>query len=533
MKPITIESESEVSPLEKASMLIASDPDSLAAEERILDLFMRQRKSILLTGKAGTGKTTLIASIVYKLKKQLAMEHKECVSVEVTALTGLAGMMIPGGIGRTMHSALGLKINKTRKDMIDSVTWKKRKEISKIGYLIIDEVSMLSAELLTEIDAFLRVVRKRDYFMGGIPTLFSGDFLQLPPVSKDTKEMFAFQANVFVQNVLPNTVYLSTTRRQSEGDFLKILNEVRIGLCSPESCAVLHTRNIELYKDEIEKSAVKPTRLYSINKNVDVENSRELEKLPGEKRVYTAVHCSGKQDPKSKIVKYTELAPTSQSEIEEVSKFFDSNTLVPKTLELKVGAQVMYLRSNPMSPLRNGSRGVVVRFDMKCGGMPVVDFIGVGEVLLIPEDIDRVTGDPGSPKYYSRRQIPIKLAWALTIHKSQGMTLDTVIVFFPDSFCPAQIYVALSRVKTLAGLYIVRFDPKKIVADKVVLAFYACLDEDVKQSCVERKISLEYMIFEGPGMSMQKPKRMSTQKDDDDNDEPKKGGWRAHRAKTE
>lgn len=510
-----ITQESALSPLEKAAQLIASDPVAKVAEDRILELLIHQRKSLLLTGKAGTGKTTLIASVVDKLQKHLAQENKQWLSVKVTALTGLAGMLIPGGIGTTMHSCLGIQFNKTRDNMEKFLKFPKRKIIANIGYLIIDEVSMLSAELLTEIDAFLRIVRKRDFFMGGIPTLFSGDFLQLSPVNKDMKEMYIFQARVFERFVLPNTVYLSTSRRQSETEFLNMLNELRLGQCGAESRALLKSRDVNLHRRELDDSPVKPTRLYSTNKLADAENTRELAKLPGEKRVFMATHCAGKENKKTGALSFTEISPTERNELSDISKFFDENTLVPQTLELKVGAQVIYLRSDGHPNLKNGSRGVVTEFDEKTG-LPIVDFVDVGKMLLGQEDNRRSSGEPGAMKHYSRRQIPLKLAWALTIHKSQGMTMDMVIVYFPDAFCPAQIYVAISRVKTLAGLYVVGFNPNKITADKTVLAFYSKLDPDVKKFCEEKKISLEYPIFDGDDPVVLKRKR--TGGDDDNGD---------------
>jgi len=506
--------------IEKAEELIANSPESKAAEEKILNYLIRHRKSVLLSGRAGTGKTTLIASVIAKLRKHLEAEGKEWLRVEATALTGLAGSLIPciGG-GSTVHSSLGIKIYKTRDEMEDNLSASARGALKKIGFLIIDEVSMLSASMITEIDAYLRSIKDYDAFMGGIPTLFSGDFMQLPPISKEEeKEMYAFQADVFLQNVLPHTVYLTTTHRQQDGgDFVRVLQNVRLCRMDKWTCDQLLARDISKHKETIEKSKVKPTKLYSTNRNVDRENELELEKLPGAEVVFTATHHLGELSKREKNVVLWEKVEDGSQECTKIKTEFDKTTLIPDVLKLKVGAQVIHLKNCPASGLRNGSRGVVTEFSKD--GFPIIEFVGFPPIELRPTMTDRSNSAPGSrdKKYRGRKQIPIKLAWALTIHKSQGMTLDMAIVYFPDAFTAAQIYVALSRLKTIEGLFIIGFDPRKVITDNRVLSFYAKFDPEIADICKERGIE-GYPTFVGapyvrkPGRKQKEKKKFEPRK---------------------
>ncbi len=481
--------------LTEEEKLIASDPEAKFTEERILHLLTRERKCVLLTGRAGTGKSTMISSVVAKLGRYLVAENKEWLTIEVTAMTGLAAFSIPSCVGKTVHSCLGIQVNTTRDTMDKYLTLMARTAIKKIGFLIIDEVSMLSASLLTEIDAFLRGVKNYDKFMGGIPTLFSGDFMQLPPVEKDQKQMLAFQAGVFQKNV-ENVAYLTKSHRQgNEATFVGILQQVRIAHLDDNVCSALQERDVSRHREFLANSKIKPTVLYSTNRLVDAENEAELRKLEGEEVVYESRHFIRKRKDKYTFI-YSELEETSP-EKERVATLFDDGSLIPRTLRLRVGAQVMYLTNKKSSRLMNGSRGVVVGFAENTK-MPIVQFIEIQDPIeLAPEHAPKEKGDGKYRTCYTRKQIPLKLAWALTIHKSQGLTLDRAIVHFTDAFAPSAIYVALSRLKSIDGLFVVGFDRRKIKTDQRALAFYAKFDPEIAAHCQQRGISLEYPIYTG------------------------------------
>jgi ATP-dependent DNA helicase PIF1 len=486
--------------MENAARLIASSPESKAAEDMILNLMIGQKKSVLLTGRAGTGKTTIIESVVGKLEAHIE-STKAHTHVNITALTGLAASGILCGRGETIHSCLGIGINSTRDKMIRYTGRGTKQELKRCGYLIIDEISMMSAELLTEIDAFLRRIRETDLFMGGIPTLFSGDFMQLPPINRDGEALFIFQAKVFRDHVIPNTVYLSTPHRQADGgEFVKLLQNVRMNCMDAQACKLLEARAIERHAETLEKSNIKPTRLYSTNRNVDKENDDELAKLQGVESVFAATHLIGTKTDKSrngkKIIKYDRII--GKEELSSAAKFFDDTTLILNVLRLKVGAQVMHVINARGSTLRNGHRGVVTGFSEKTG-FPIIQFAGHSPRELAPTLVERKCKSGGNKKYYAILQIPVKLAWALTIHKSQGMTLDSAIVFFPDAFAPAQIYVALSRLRTIDGLYVIGFDPRKIKTDKRALKFYSSLDPEIAEMCKGKQVE-EYEVYEWNGM---------------------------------
>ena len=405
-------------------------------------------ESVLLSGRAGTGKTTLIREIID------AIGEKDDGIIGVCALTGIASLSICPE-ATTLHSLFGIGFADTFEEMKKISTFKHRR-IKELKYVIIDEVSMMDGRFFEELDKYLKYVMNNNEFFGGIAVLFVGDFCQLPPV-KDTLKLF--KSNLFLENV-KHRIELTHVFRQDEAPFLKILTEFRFGKLSRETIDVLKTRQ---WKGD---SKIIPTTLYPTNDNVDALNQKELDKLKSDLVIFRAI------DTENGVM------------MDMDNKIFDKVTLVPKELQLKIGAQVVHLKNTP--GLRNGSRGIVESFK---DGLPVVMFDD-GVSCVIESSKTEIIHNKGRRDeiVYCRKQIPLKLAWALSIHKSQGMTLDKVIVSFKRAFADSQMYVAISRVRTLGGLYIEDLNPRLVHTNDEVLLFYAQFDPETMAFCRENGI---------------------------------------------
>jgi len=302
--------------------------------------------------------------------------------------------------------------------------------------LVLDEISMLDGALLGALDAVGREVRGRPSVpFGGIHLLFCGDFFQLPPVSLRSCG-FAFQASAWAEAGV-RMIELETVVRQA-GDmaFVRILGQVRTGLCPPSVASALAA--CHLSRKPIPNDGIAPSKLYCTNKNVDAQNYVELGKLPGRQVSFSATD-NFKGNYATNIQK-------------SIAQAMDKK--VNAKIDLKIGAQVMISRNMKELNLVNGSRGVVVSFD--CNGKPdavpwpLVHFTNGVRLLVRPETFFQ----GGAGGALVRTQLPLKLAWALTVHKSQGMTLDRVELQLDNAFDYGQVYVALSRVTSLKGLWI-------------------------------------------------------------------------------
>ncbi|XP_061488612.1 ATP-dependent DNA helicase PIF1 isoform X3 [Rhineura floridana] len=310
-------------------------------------------------------------------------------------------------------------------------------------HLIIDEISMVEGEFFDKLEAVARVVRKCEDPFGGIQLIICGDFLQLPPVSKANEQpMFCFQAKSW-QKCIHLNMELTEVRRQTDNAFISLLHAVRLGRCTEEV-----TRQLTLTATHnVERDGILATQLCTHKDDVELTNARRLQELPGEEKTYKAVDS----DPLS-------------------VNTLDSQCPVSSNIELKQGAQVMLTKNLDVSRgLVNGARGVVIGFETEGKGLPKVRFLcGATNVVGLERWV--LKGPAGT--YVSRQQLPLKLAWAISIHKSQGMSLDCVEISLARVFEFGQAYVALSRARGLAGLRILDFDPKVVRANPCVLQFY-------------------------------------------------------------
>lgn len=376
---------------------------------------MLSGESVLLTGPAGAGKT-------YVLNRFITLAKNDGKHVSVTATTGLAATHIGGN---TIHSWSGIGIHDNLPNDFGKHMAKGRREIiEKTDILIIDEISMLHDYRLDMIDDVCRQVRKKDEPFGGIQVVLSGDFFQLPPVNRGDSRAGSFVVNSAAwQELEPTVCYLAEQHRQDDEVLLEILNALRSG--------DIRRRHAE---GLLERVGVEPskgtvlTELHTVNVDVDKINETRLDELDGDEVFYTQTHTGA--------ANYVESLQRS--------------VLAPSVLRLKQGALVMAVKNSLDRKYANGSLGRVIDFD-PVTEYPVVEFLNGRTVSMVPDTWELRDGDK---KRASISQIPLRLAWAITVHKSQGMTLDAARIDLRKAFVEGMGYVALSRVKNLSNLYL-------------------------------------------------------------------------------
>ncbi len=373
-------------------------------------------ESALLTGPAGTGKTFVLNQFI-KLAKY---EGKH---VSVTATTGLAATHLGG---TTIHAWAGIGVlDHLPNGFAEHMAKGRREIIEKTDVLIIDEISMLHDYRLDMVDEACRLVRRKDEPFGGIQVVMSGDFYQLPPVNRSDSREGGFVVNSTAWRELePVILYLSDQFRQSEGDaLLDILTNMRVNDLRRHHAEAL------LARTEVQPEVdARLTELHTTNIDVDRINEQKLAELGGDELVYQQ-HTTG-----------------SANYVENLQR----SVLAPAALTLKQGALVMAVKNDPSRRYANGSIGTVVDFEPGTD-YPVVEFLSGKMVTMMPDTWELRDGDK---KRASISQVPLRLAWAITVHKSQGMTLDAARIDLRKAFVPGMGYVALSRVKNLDNLYL-------------------------------------------------------------------------------
>lgn len=376
---------------------------------------MLSGESVLLTGSAGAGKT-------FVLNQFIKIAKNEGKHVSVTATTGLAATHLGG---TTIHSWSGIGISDELQPGFGDRMSKTRCEIiEKTDVLIIDEISMLHDFRLDMVDEVCRVVRKIDKPFGGIQIIMSGDFFQLPPINRGDSRAGGFVVNSKVwQELDPVICYINEQHRQDDEELLDILNSMRAGELSKHYAEKLMARI------DVEPENNNPvTELHTVNIDVDRLNNTRLDALNGDELFYTQTTTGS-----------TNYVETLQRSV-----------LAPAILRLKKGALVMAVKNSPNRNYVNGSLGVVIDFESTTE-YPVVEFKNGKVVTMIPDTWELRDGDK---KRASITQIPLRLAWAITVHKSQGMTLDAARIDLRKAFVEGMGYVALSRVKNLHSLFL-------------------------------------------------------------------------------
>jgi ATP-dependent DNA helicase PIF1 len=310
--------------------------------------------------------------------------------------------------------------------------------------LIVDEVSMIDGQLLDKIDEVARAVRKDQRTFGGLQLVLCGDVCQLPPVGRDST--FFFEAKCW-KTAVNRTVQLTRVFRQTDMRFVEILNEMRVGSLSEKSIRMLKSLSrVPSYPED----GIEPAQLFCLRQEVEQANMKRLADLPGPLRQFNA---------------------TDEAKDDTNKKRLNDNSLAPQLLELKLNAQVMLLK-NVDEKLVNGSLGRVIGFG-KGTGNPIVQFVTRdGDVIERTIGVDQWTIEvPGDGIVACRKQIPLALAWAMSIHKSQGQTLPRVKVDLARVFESGQAYVALSRATSMDGLQVLNFDARKVRIHPKALEF--------------------------------------------------------------
>jgi ATP-dependent exoDNAse (exonuclease V) alpha subunit len=379
---------------------------------------------VFLTGEPGAGKTHTINEYIHWMRER-------GVAPAVTASTGIAATHVNG---MTIHSWSGIGIKKRVTDWDIEMIQSREKTAQRIvnaKVLIIDEISMLDAETLASVDRVLRALRQPVLSeakpFGGLQVIFVGDFFQLPPVSRGEAAQFAFASSAW-KDANPVVCYLSEQHRQGSGEFLDLLGAIRRN--------DVRDHHKETIRSRMQRSSKKATRLHTHNAEADAINTESLAEVKGASKVF---HMTSKG---------------ARTLIEALKQ----NCLSPETLTLKVGASVMFTRNNFEEGYVNGTLGEVV--DFAASGYPIVKTQAGRRIEATPGEWSVADG----AKILAQiKQVPLRLAWAITVHKSQGMSLDAAIIDLSKAFEFGQGYVALSRVRSLEGLFLEGFNERALM----------------------------------------------------------------------
>lgn len=383
-------------------------------------------ENVLIHGPGGTGKSYSLRNICSELQNYR--------TIAVTATTGVAAINVDG---RTLHSWAGIGLGDSNEEILFHKISKNnilKKRWLDVDILVIDEISMLGKNLFEKLEYIARRIKNNSECFGGIQILASGDFFQLPPVN----DTWVFESEKW-KALKFEIVNFEKCMRYSDEPFFDLLLELRLGVVTTETVQILTKRilNEELHDD------IKPTILYPLKKNVESYNQDQLKLLPVEETTYKAVDVCRKDNFKTFLT-----------------------DLFPENITLKPGAQVMLtFNINVENRLVNGSRGVILKCFKNCVEVKFKHTIETISYTTKELIVDKIK--------ISRSQIPLMLAWAVSIHKSQGATLDCAICDIGKTiFTEGQAYVALSRVRNLESLYLSHFDPKAIKVDKKVLKYF-------------------------------------------------------------
>lgn len=416
---------------------------------------LKSGKNVFMTGSAGTGKTYVLNEYISYLK-----ERK--VYPSILAPTGIAASHLGG---QTIHSFFSLGIREVvEQDFLDDLLGKKnlQSRFSKLKVLIIDEVSMIAPTIFTAMDLILKAFKKSTLPFGGVQVILSGDFFQLPPVSRGNPvKRFAWQAPVW-RDLELRTCYLQKKFRQINDPIILVLDEIRSGEITQKTHELLESR----FHQELAIEFT-PTKLYTHNMDVDRINLQELVALP------TVAHTFKSENSGSKA---------------NIEKIFKSS-LVLEEITLKKDAVVLFIKNNPEFGYVNGTTGVVTGFDEE-SKLPIVKLANNRSITVARENwmVENAKGEVSAKV----SQLPLRLAWAITIHKSQGMTLDAAEIDLSKTFESGQGYVALSRIKTLQGLRLMGINDMALRVDALILS----IDERIKKASQNAAAEIEAISAE-------------------------------------
>jgi ATP-dependent DNA helicase PIF1 len=434
--------------------------DNLNEEQARAVQIVESGRNLFLTGPAGAGKTHTLKTIV----RAVVARGK---TVHVTAATGVAASLLQGvsdNGARTLHSwvAIGLGLEKIEYYVSKINRYRPtRDRLMRTDLLIVDECSMLAREYVEKVDAILRRVRGRmaEPF-GGIQLVLCGDFFQLGPVQKSP--ILLFDTPIW-STMVHESVVLTRIYRQTSDLFVSVLAKVRVGTVDESVISAIRGTASNRLENDL---GIKPTVLFCKNRDVDTMNRIELETLDTEEHVFPAI----------------------EKNLPTVASWLPFS--LPAQLTLKIGAQVMMLANDdPERGIVNGARGIVVAIHKRSAVMPdrvLVRFLSGEEVMITRRtqdyDVDGTGVVAGKPLKASRTQFPLKLAWAITIHKSQGSSIDYLIVNLDGCFTYGQAYTALSRGTRLENMVVQNFNVRSVMANLRVIDFDSSLQRNSSSS---------------------------------------------------
>ncbi len=400
-------------------------------QKQALDI-LKMGFNCYITGAAGSGKTHLLNEYINFLKNK-------GVDVGVTASTGIAATHLGGS---TIHSwaGIGIKDEMSNYDLEDLESKKYIYDrLKNTQVLVIDEISMLHHFRLDLVDLVARHLRRVDAPFGGMQVILCGDFFQLPPISRmgERESHFSYKSSAW-RDLNLKFCYLEEQHRQKEGNLLRVLNDIRGNCVSEVTIEILEGR-----KNQKTLQNIEPTRLHTHNINVDTINDGELNKISGQTFIFN-MESKGRQ-PLVDILK--------------------KSCLAPEVLKLKIGAKVMFVKNNPELGFANGTLGKIV--DCRYGHPRVLT---TSNKIIDVEPATWMIEEEGKLKAQIQ-QFPLRLAWAITVHKSQGMSLDAVEVDLSKSFEKGMGYVALSRVRSLEGLNLLGLNGVALSVNDEVLEY--------------------------------------------------------------
>lgn len=447
--------------------------DKNLRQKQAYELVAHTNQSFFLTGRAGTGKTTFLKNIQMLSGKQFI----------VVAPTGIAAI-VAGGV--TIHSFFGLSLSvQGPKDYGKHFTNEKIDAVRACDTIIIDEVSMVRCDIIDAIDRTLKLIMENEEPFGGKQMIFSGDMFQLPPVLRagaETEAMkeyygtdmpFFFKAHVFNRMVMP-TIEFEKVYRQEEQLFLNILSDIRSGVCTECDLLELNARCVE--PSDVSEPII---ALTPFKDAADKINKRHLDELTSKSFTYTG-EITGKFAKKGKD-----------------GQLKEDNLPAPMHLTLKVGAQVMFTRNDPAHKWVNGTLGTVAELSDDTIKVKVDDeLFEVNKMTweAYKYDFDKASKKLSKDVEGSFSQYPLKLAWAITIHKSQGLTFNKMILDLSrGTFAAGQLYVALSRVRSLEGLYLSRpIQYSDVKKNDEVVAFASGFNDD---SVIEMELTAGKALY--------------------------------------
>ena len=398
-------------------------------QARALEI-LKTGANVFLTGEPGAGKT-------YVINQYIAWLEAAGLHVAVTASTGIAATHIGG---MTIHSWSGVGARDTINQYdLDQIMTREKvvKRIKKAQVLIIDEISMIDGVMLDMVDVIARTARQKGDAFGGLQVIFVGDFFQLPPVTKMGNMMrYGFESRAW-ENARPLVCYLSDQFRQEDEQLLALLTSIRRNEIEEEHYTLLNEQTDIAYEN------IEPTRLYTHNADVDLVNNTKLAALPGKPKTFKMAGRGSK--------------PLLEGLVK--------NCLSPDTLILKEDAMVMCTKNNFEAGYVNGTLAKIVDFERETG-LPIIETTEGKRIVMNTTTWDMIEDGKVLAQI---EQIPLRLAWAITVHKSQGMSLDAVEVDLSKAFVFGQGYVALSRVRTLAGLKVLGLSANALSVDPKIV----------------------------------------------------------------